>query len=89
MSNAADKFQEMAALALFNYGNVHMSRARKRAYHTEDASREAILSHIKDLYEWAQTEYSKAAESSFNTCKLFSILIVSPSSKFPKVPLMN
>ncbi|GJR92618.1 PHOX1-like protein [Tanacetum coccineum] len=61
-SNAADKFQEMAALALFNYGNVHMSRARKRAYHTEDASRESLLSHIKDLYEWAQTEYSKAGE---------------------------
>jgi hypothetical protein len=27
---AEAKFQEMAALALFNWGNVHMSRARKR-----------------------------------------------------------
>lgn len=58
--NAADKFQEMAALALFNCGNVHMSRARKRAYFKEDNSRESLISNIKDLYEWAQIEYSKA-----------------------------
>ncbi|XP_068643825.1 protein PHOX1 isoform X2 [Aristolochia californica] len=40
---AADKFQEMAALALFNWGNVHMSRARKRLYLSEDGSSESIL----------------------------------------------
>lgn len=60
---AADKFQEMAALALFNWGNVHMSRARKRVYLTEDGSREkSILSHVKDSFEWAQMEYSKAGK---------------------------
>ncbi|KAJ9548502.1 hypothetical protein OSB04_021045 [Centaurea solstitialis] len=60
---AADKFQEMAALALFNWGNVHMSRARKRVYLTEDGSREkSILSHVKDSFEWAQKEYSKAGK---------------------------
>ncbi|XWS26189.1 hypothetical protein CRYUN_Cryun26dG0009700 [Craigia yunnanensis] len=59
---AADKFQEMAALALFNWGNVHMSRARKHAFFTEDGSRESILAQIKSAYEWAQKEYVLAAK---------------------------
>ncbi|XP_043699687.1 protein PHOX1 [Telopea speciosissima] len=59
---AADKFQEMAALALFNWGNVHMSRARKRVFFTEDASRESILEQVKTAYEWAQREYVKAGK---------------------------
>nr|XP_043627346.1 protein PHOX4-like [Erigeron canadensis] len=59
-NTAANKFQEMAALALFNCGNVHMSRARKRASFTEDSSQESLASHIKDLHEWAQAEYLKA-----------------------------
>ncbi|XP_004291430.1 PREDICTED: uncharacterized protein LOC101302806 [Fragaria vesca subsp. vesca] len=57
---AAIKFQEMAALALFNWGNVHMSKARKRASLPEDASRETITEQIKAAYEWAQKEYKKA-----------------------------
>ncbi|KAL1353264.1 hypothetical protein AAHE18_06G226000 [Arachis hypogaea] len=56
---AADKFQEMAALALFNWGNVHMSRARKRVSSAEDGSRESLES-IKSAYDWAQNEYTKA-----------------------------
>ncbi|XWS17844.1 hypothetical protein CRYUN_Cryun33cG0103200 [Craigia yunnanensis] len=59
---AADKFQEMAALALFNWGNVHMSRARKHVFFTEDGSRESILAQIKSSYEWAQKEYVLAAK---------------------------
>ncbi|KAL0358356.1 UNVERIFIED_CONTAM: protein PHOX1 [Sesamum angustifolium] len=59
-SSAAEKFQEMAALALFNCGNVHMSRARKRLYFTEDSSRESVFRQVKSLYDWAQTEYTKA-----------------------------
>ncbi|XP_021275984.1 protein PHOX1 [Herrania umbratica] len=59
---AAENFQEMTALALFNWGNVHMSRARKRVYFTEDGSRESILVQIKATYEWAQEEYSKAGK---------------------------
>ncbi|KAI3709383.1 hypothetical protein L2E82_39144 [Cichorium intybus] len=51
-NKAADKFQEMAALALFNCGNVYMSKARKRVFEKS----------IKDLYEWAQNEYTKAGE---------------------------
>ncbi|GMI92468.1 Phox1 [Hibiscus trionum] len=55
---AADKFQEMAALALFNWGNVHMSRARKQHVSlTEDGSTESMLAQIKIAYEWAQKEY--------------------------------
>ncbi|XVF34532.1 hypothetical protein REPUB_Repub18cG0067100 [Reevesia pubescens] len=59
---AAENFQEMTALALFNWGNVHMSRARKRVYFTEDGSRESILEQIKATYDWAQLEYSKAGK---------------------------
>ncbi|GFZ08331.1 octicosapeptide/Phox/Bem1p (PB1) domain-containing protein [Actinidia rufa] len=57
---AAEKFQEMAALALFNWGNVHMSRSRKRVAFTEDSSRETVLAQVKNAYEWAQKEYVKA-----------------------------
>ncbi|KAG4187136.1 hypothetical protein ERO13_A08G090400v2 [Gossypium hirsutum] len=59
---AAEKFQEMTALALFNWGNVHMSRARKRVYFTEDGSRESVLKQIKKTYDYAQLEYSKAGK---------------------------
>ncbi|KAJ4958375.1 hypothetical protein NE237_025486 [Protea cynaroides] len=59
---AAEKFQEMAALALFNWGNVHMSMARKRVFFTEDASKESILEQVKTAYEWAQGEYVKAGK---------------------------
>lgn len=61
-SSAADKFQEMAALALFNWGNVHMSRARKRVYLTEDSSKEPVLSQVKSTYDWALAEYVNAGK---------------------------
>lgn len=59
---AAEKFQEMAALALFNWGNVHMSRAMKKVYFSEDASQESVLVQVKSAYDWAQTEYSEAGK---------------------------
>ncbi|KAE9601769.1 putative tetratricopeptide-like helical domain-containing protein [Lupinus albus] len=59
---AGDKFQEMTALALFNWGNVHMSRARKKVYFTEDYSKEHLCEQIKRSYEWAKKEYAKAGE---------------------------
>ncbi|XVF88266.1 hypothetical protein PTKIN_Ptkin19aG0036100 [Pterospermum kingtungense] len=59
---AAEKFQEMTALALFNWGNVHMSRAGKRVYFTEDGWRESILEQMKTIYDWAQLEYGKAGK---------------------------
>lgn len=57
---AADKFQEMAALALFNWGNVHMSRARRRVSISEDGSKESAYEGFKAAYEWARKEYKKA-----------------------------
>ncbi|KAK6782189.1 hypothetical protein RDI58_019985 [Solanum bulbocastanum] len=57
---AAAKFQEMAALSLFNWGNVHMSSARKRVYFTEDGSRESVLKQVKSAYDWAEKEYEMA-----------------------------
>lgn len=61
-STAGETFQEMAALALFNWGNVHMSRARKRVYLKKDSSGESLLAQIKIAYDWALKEYSKAGE---------------------------
>ncbi|OIV96472.1 hypothetical protein TanjilG_07864 [Lupinus angustifolius] len=57
---AADKFQEMAALALFNWGSVHLSRARNQAFFSDVGSREYSIDHINAAYEWAQKEYKKA-----------------------------
>ncbi|WOK98283.1 heat shock protein STI1-like [Canna indica] len=57
---AEEKFQEMSALALFNWGNVHMSRARKRVFLSENVSKESMLAEIKTSYKWAQAEYVKA-----------------------------
>ncbi|KAK7264842.1 hypothetical protein RJT34_32454 [Clitoria ternatea] len=59
---AEDKFQEMTALALFNWGNVQMSRARKKVCVAEGSSKEHLVERIKSSYEWAQKEYAKAGE---------------------------
>lgn len=59
---AADKFQELAALAMFNWGNVHTSRARKRVYFTDDSSRQSVLEQIKTAFDWAQKEFRKAGK---------------------------
>ncbi|KAK4479499.1 hypothetical protein RD792_015014 [Penstemon davidsonii] len=61
-STAAEKFQEMAALALFNCGNVHISRARKKEYFSEDSSRESMFEQVKCAYDWAMKEYMTAGE---------------------------
>ncbi|CAI0388940.1 unnamed protein product [Linum tenue] len=52
----------MAALALFNWGNVHMSRARKKIEFKDDASREAMLEGINVAFEWTKKEYLEAGE---------------------------
>lgn len=57
---AADKFQEMAALSLFNCGNVHMNKARKRVFFGEDSSSDTIMTQVKISYEWAKKEYKMA-----------------------------
>nr|AAD23662.1 unknown protein [Arabidopsis thaliana] len=69
---AADKFQEMAALAMFNWGNVHMSKARRQIYFPEDGSRETILEKVEAGFEWAKNEYNKAAEKYEGAVKIKS-----------------
>ncbi|XP_047048300.1 protein PHOX1-like [Lolium rigidum] len=60
---AEGNFQEMAALAFFQWGNVHMSRARKRLLLPEDSTKELVLEKVKEAYEWAKEEYSKAGKT--------------------------
>lgn len=57
---ALEKFQEMTALSLFNWGNVHLSRARKLVPIGEDSLSETILTQVKNGYEWADKEYTMA-----------------------------
>lgn len=61
---AGEKFQEMSALALFNWGNVHMNKARKFVTVTEDenGTRDTVTEKVKISYEWAQKEYIKAGK---------------------------
>ncbi|CAN6183259.1 unnamed protein product [Urochloa humidicola] len=60
---AERNFQEMAALAFFHWGNVHMSRARKRLLLSGDSARELVLEQVKEAYEWAREEYNKAGKT--------------------------
>lgn len=60
-STSEEKFQELAALALFNWGNVHMSRARRRVF-TEYHTGESEVSQVTDAYSLAQKEYSIAGK---------------------------
>ncbi|XP_023765624.1 protein PHOX1 [Lactuca sativa] len=57
---AGGKFQEMAALGLFNWGNVHMNKARKWVIFAEDGTNESKHEKVKTGYEWAEKEYVKA-----------------------------
>ncbi|KAG8046959.1 hypothetical protein GUJ93_ZPchr0008g14160 [Zizania palustris] len=54
------RFQEMAALVLFNWGNVHMASARKKPLFSDAAAMEFILEQVKVAFEWACAEYAKA-----------------------------
>ncbi|XP_051137374.1 protein PHOX1-like [Andrographis paniculata] len=64
---AAATFQEMTALALFNWGNAHLSKARKKVILNDDNSPE---SQIKSAFDWAENEYNKAA-TKFEECLKF------------------
>nr|XP_043614119.1 protein PHOX1-like [Erigeron canadensis]XP_043614120.1 protein PHOX1-like [Erigeron canadensis] len=59
---SGDKFQEMSALAMFNWGNVHMNKARKLVAFAEDGTQELVVKTVKDGYEWAKKEYTKAGK---------------------------
>ncbi|XP_058067426.1 protein PHOX1-like [Magnolia sinica] len=62
LEDAAGKFQEMMAVALFNWGNVHMSQARKRMILTEDASSDSVIEQVRSAYAWSKRENKKAGE---------------------------
>lgn len=59
---AALKFQEVAALAFFNWGNVHMCAARKRIPIDDLASKESMASQLQIAYDWVKEKYSLAKE---------------------------
>lgn len=59
---AASKFQEVAALAFFNWGNVHMCAARKRIPLDESAGKEVVAEQLQLAYDWVKEKYSLARE---------------------------
>ncbi|KAL6544710.1 Protein clmp1 [Orobanche minor] len=59
---AASKFQEVAALAFFNWGNVHMCTARKRMPIDESDAREIVDAQLGNAYDWVREKYALARE---------------------------
>ncbi|KAL1199039.1 Protein CLMP1 [Cardamine amara subsp. amara] len=59
---AAAKFQEVAALAFFNWGNVHMCAARKRIPLEESAEKEKVAGQLQTAYEWVKERYNLAKD---------------------------
>lgn len=59
---AACKFQEVAALAFFNWGNVYMCAARKRIPLDESSSKEQVLTQLQVAYDWVQDQYLQAGK---------------------------
>lgn len=57
---AAFKFQEVSALALFNWGNVYMCAARKRIPLDESSPREVLVSQLRTAYDWVRGRYALA-----------------------------
>jgi tetratricopeptide (TPR) repeat protein len=57
---AAAKFQEVAALALFNWGNVHMCAARKKIPLDENAPKEAMSAQLCTAYNWVRERFALA-----------------------------
>lgn len=59
---AAIKFQEVAALAFFNWGNVHMCAARKRIPVDDSGAKDLVSSQLQAAYDWVKEKYSLAKE---------------------------
>ncbi|KAM0009351.1 putative tetratricopeptide-like helical domain superfamily, protein PHOX1-4 [Helianthus debilis subsp. tardiflorus] len=59
---ASEKFKETSALAFFNWGNVHMNKARKLVSVAEDEVHDSVEKKVKVAYEWAIKEYIKAGK---------------------------
>ncbi|KZV47901.1 hypothetical protein F511_31933 [Dorcoceras hygrometricum] len=59
---AALKFQEVAALAFFNWGNVHMCAARKKMPIDDSSGKEIMATQLQTAYDWVREKYSLAKE---------------------------
>ncbi|XP_057795012.1 protein CLMP1 [Salvia miltiorrhiza] len=59
---AALKFQEVVALAFFNWGNVHMCAARKRMPIDESADKDTMNGQLQNAYDWVKDKYTLAKE---------------------------
>ncbi|KAF7840578.1 protein CLMP1 [Senna tora] len=59
---AASKFQEVAALAFFNWGNIHMCAARKRIPLEESSGKEVVAEKLQMAFDWVKEKYSLARE---------------------------
>ncbi|RWW58232.1 hypothetical protein BHE74_00034937 [Ensete ventricosum] len=59
---AAAKFQEVAALAFFNWGNVHMCAARKRIPLDEASPKEVMAAQLQMAYDWVRERYALAGQ---------------------------
>ncbi|KAK9057939.1 hypothetical protein SSX86_022778 [Deinandra increscens subsp. villosa] len=59
---AASKFQEVAALAFFNWGNVHMCAARKRIPIDDSGDQEMVATRLQAAYDWVKEKYTLARE---------------------------
>ncbi|XP_074579394.1 protein CLMP1-like [Curcuma longa] len=59
---AAAKFQEVAALAFFNWGNVHMCAARKRIALDESAPEDVLAAQLQTAYDWVNERYALAGK---------------------------
>lgn len=57
---AACKFQEVAALAFFNWGNVYMCAARKRIPLEGTNGKGEYEKRLQMAYDWAQGQYEQA-----------------------------
>lgn len=59
---AALKFQEVVALAFFNWGNVHMCAARKRMPIDESADQDTMNGQLQNAYDWVKEKYTLAKQ---------------------------
>ncbi|XP_024991679.1 protein CLMP1-like isoform X2 [Cynara cardunculus var. scolymus] len=57
---ASLKFQEVAALAFFNWGNVHMCAARKRIPIDDSDAKDIVATQLQAAYEWVKEKYELA-----------------------------
>ncbi|KAM0868261.1 hypothetical protein ACQ4PT_041439 [Festuca glaucescens] len=67
---AAAKFQEVAALALFNWGNVHMCAARKRIPLDESSPQEIMSAQLRTAYDWVRERYALAGHKYEESLKI-------------------